>query len=235
MGERVQFHRFSDRGGILYPTDEARAVNEWWRRAGGRPAVVLTLALLAGACRSGPGGGSALTPEIPGYVSFGPMPPGQQVEALDVELQSRSSQPVKLISVMATGPGVGTVGKIVREEIAPVPNTDTGTNWVPDGDWVTYPPAGLLGHTCRVQQLFPLKGYVLRPRGARVRVAMTLQAVRPGRFGFTSVLVRYSVGGHLYDQRITLGTKFTVQRGVPPRAVSEFERPCVSRVSVLPR
>jgi len=212
-------------------------VTERWRRGGGRLAVVLPLALLVGACGSNSGGqpqGSALVRPATGYASFGPIPPGQQVEALDVDLQSRSSQPVKLTAVTVDGRGVGTVGKVVREEIAPIPNADTGTNWVPDGDWVTYPPADLIRHTCRVQQLFPLKGYTLMPQ-ARVRVAMTLQALSPGQFAFTSVLVHYRVQGVQYVQRIPLGTKFAVRSGVAPRRVSEFERPCVSKSSVLPQ
>jgi len=200
------------------------------------PVVSLVLVVAAG-CSSGSAEvprGSALARALPGYASFGPIPPGQQVESLDVDVQNASSRPVTLLGVSVSGPGVGAVGRIVRMQIAPIPNTDAGTNWIPDGEWVTYPPADLIQHTCRVQRLLPLRGYTLAPE-ARARLAMTLEALRPGLFAFRSVLVRYSTRGEQFVQRIPLGTRFTVADAAPPRPVSRFERPCVSKTGTLPR
>ena len=178
--------------------------------------------------------GSALVDPPPGLAGFGPIPPGQQVESLDVQLQNRSSQPVTLLGVDVRGRGVGGVGKIVRMEVAPVPNQEVGSYWVPDGEWVTYPPVVLLKHHCRVQRLLPLRGYVLQPR-ARIRVAMTLEGRRDGTFKFNGVEVRYSFNGVEYVQTVQIGVTFTVQKGAKPRWISPGERPCLSRTTVLPK
>lgn len=179
--------------------------------------------------------GSALVEPPPGLAGFGPIPPGQQVESLDVELENRrSSQPVTLLGVDVRGRGVGTVGRIVRMEAAPVPNQEVGSYWVPDGEWVTYPPVAFFRHRCRVQRLLPMHGYVLQPT-ARIRVAMTLEGVRVGTFKFTGVQVRYSLNGVEYVQTVRIGVTFSVRKGAKRRWISPGERPCLSHTTVLPR
>jgi hypothetical protein len=139
-----------------------------------------------------------------------------------------------LLGVGVHGRGVGTVGKIVRMEAAPVPNQEVGSYWVPDGEWVTYPPVAFFRHRCGVQRLLPLHGFVLQPR-ARIRVAMTLEGVRDGTFKFTGVQARYSLNGVEYVQTVLNGVTFTVKKGAKPRWISPGERPCLSHTTVLPK
>ena len=109
---------------------------------------------------------------------------------------------VTLLGVRVTGGGVGTVGRIIRMQAAPIPESDVGTDWVPNGEWVTDPPVEVdaPGSTlCDVQRLAPLNGYVLRPQ-ARVRIAMLLEAETPGVFHFGGVRVRYSQDGDIRSQ-----------------------------------
>jgi hypothetical protein len=167
---------------------------------------------------------------------FGPIPPGQQVESLDVELQNTSAISLTVVGVRIVGRGVGTVGRVVRMEAAPIPEVDVGTDWVPNGEWVTYPPvaeASPESAICDVQRLVPLRGYVLRP-GARIRIAMLLHALAPGVFQFSGVTARYSQNGATRGEYLTNGVRFTVTAHAIPRQVSQLEQPCLSRTTILP-
>lgn len=196
--------------------------------------ALLTASVLATGClHGGPPEGSALVVPPPGLAGFGPIPPNQQIESLDVDLQNASSLPVRLVEVIVEGTGIGEVGRILNMEIAPTRVVDVGTDTIPDGEWVTYPPVAFFENRCNVQQLLPLRGYVLRPNSA-VRVALRLQALEPGIFEFTSVDVRYEADGKSYRQIIANGLKFTVRSGVPSRKVSPIERPCLSHTTILP-
>jgi len=193
--------------------------------------------LIAVSCAGDRSAGTALAKPNGSFTNgFGPIPPGQQVESLDIELQNASAVPITVLGVRVVVMGVGTVGRIVRMQAAPIPETDVGTDWVPNGEWVTDPPvmeAGLGSSVCNVQRLARLRGYVLRP-GARIRIAMLLEALRPGVFQFRGVTARYSQKGAIYGEYLTNGVRFTVTEHAAPRQVSRGEQPCLSRTSVLP-
>jgi hypothetical protein len=218
--------------GIVH--DVGRAVRRVRRRECCAGALALLVVLLA-ACahHAGTLEGSALASPPPGLAGFGPIPPGQQVESLDVGLWNTSGRSLRLDRVTVSGQGVGTVGQILKMEIAPTRVVDVGTNKVPDGEWVTYPPVAFFENRCNVQTLSPLVGYLLAP-DAQVRVAMLLKAGSPGLFKFTSVDVYYRSDGTSYVQSIANGTKFSVQMGAPRRQISQLEQPCVQLTTVLP-
>ncbi|HVM66867.1 MAG TPA: hypothetical protein VMU14_18510 [Acidimicrobiales bacterium] len=82
--------------------------------------LVVVLVLCAVAC--GGGAGSALaTPNGHFLNGFGPIPPGQEVESLDVDLWNTSNVEVRMLSIQVDGQGVGTVGRIVRMEVGSAP------------------------------------------------------------------------------------------------------------------
>src|SRR4051794_13172391 len=107
----------------------------------GRRTLLTTALCVTAACSHGsPKTGSALPIYPSGLSGFGPIPPGQQVESLDVEFENVTSAPITLLGVTVRGRGIGSVGRIRRMEAAPEPNVDIGTDWIPSGEWVTYPP-----------------------------------------------------------------------------------------------
>lgn len=198
-----------------------------------RLGALALVGLLAACAHHGTLNGSALASPPPGMAGFGPIPPGQQVESLDVNLWNTSSGPLRLLRVTVAGEGVGAVGRILKMEIAPTRVVDVGADKVPDGEWVTYPPVAFFETRCNVQQLLPLDDHVLAPN-AQVRVAMLLQAVRPGSFKFTGANVHYEIGGTTYVQSIANGVSFSVRADAPKRQISKLEQPCVAQTTVLP-
>ncbi len=197
--------------------------------------LALVASVILSACgSSGPDTGTALAPPIAALAGFGPIPPGQQVESLEVELQNASNAPITILGVRIQGQGVGTVARVVRMEAAPIPEGDNGTRyWVPNAEWVTYPPVDQLDGVCHVQRLLPLRGYVLDP-GERIRVAMLLEAEQPGIFQFPSVTASYRTLDGDFQQVLPIGLRFGVSAGATRRAMAPGEKPCLSRTSVLP-
>lgn len=78
--------------------------------------------------------------------------PGAQLGLLDATVHNKSRSPLALTSITLTGPGFGTVIKLVDAKIAP---PETGRNGTPGGAFEVYPPTvyWTIGRTCNQQVL----------------------------------------------------------------------------------
>ena len=151
-------------------------------------------------------------------------------------LTNTSDTPITIVGVRATGPsGVGTVVHVLGAEMAPLPLSDEGYDFMPGGVFKTYPPSAvLLGRPrCNVQTLAPVDGYVLDP-GREARVLLRIRAGSPGRFYISTHVVTYRVGARTFEQSLLIGLKGRVVTGARPLRLESFEKPCASDVEVLP-
>jgi hypothetical protein len=137
-----------------------------------RACVVVLAAVLAvgvSACGQGTSAGTALANPNKIQVGAKALPIGAKIGFLAVTLDNTSKSTVTITSIPIQGSGVGTVVKVVQEQIAPL---TPGRNAVPASLYGTNPPVwwvyphGIGGQDvagCHRQVLVPVDGYKLRP------------------------------------------------------------------------
>ena len=191
--------------------------------------MLCALLLALAACQSGAAPeGTAIQPVPVTWDKFVPVPPGQEMGVLDVDLLNQSSSPVTLTSVAVSGPGVGTIGRILRVEIAPVDHTSN----VDSALFETDPPAEAFeGGVCRVQRLYPVRGFKLAP-GALVRVWVVIRFERAGFFRLDGYRVTY-VASRTVQQWLPYSFQTSVQAGANPHGPEKYEQPCLRMTTPL--
>jgi hypothetical protein len=157
-----------------------------------------------------------------------PIRPGTELGMLYVGIYNDTKSPVTMRSVVVRGEGIGTVVKVVEIRIAPANSKKDGklaVNSVAGALYGTNPPvydyAG-----CHKQILKPLKGYVIRPRGA-AHIWIVIRAVRPGKYNIPFHVVTYTDNGVLYRQVITIRAYGSVADNAHRPVLSGGEIPCV--------
>jgi hypothetical protein len=181
---------------------------------GHRPTRVCAVALaavLAGgvsACGQGTPVGTALANPNKIQVGAKALPIGAKIGFLAVTLDNTSKSTVTITSIPIQGSGVGTVVKVVQEQIAPL---TSGRNAVPASLYGTNPPVwwvhpqGADGQDvagCHRQILVPVDGYKLRP-GKLAWLWEVFQAVRPGKYVVPVHAVYYTQNGTSYREVVT--------------------------------
>ena len=146
---------------------------------------------------------------------------------MEMTALNNSSESTVVISGFAiSGAGVGSVASVRHVAIVP---WGKGGNGLPDTIYQTYPPAGTLPgrRACVRQTLFPVSGYVLKPR-AKARALVLIRIARPGRLNFHANSVSYSSDGHDYTQTIDRGIRLRAVDHGKPHPISTDERRCLS-------
>lgn len=135
---------------------------------------------------------------------------GTEIGMNAVWLDNVSHTPITIEAVRLVGPGVGTVLRRVRTEIAV-----SGRDSVPVTAYAEDPPVTLTTRGCVVQALRPVTGYRLLP-GRFVTLWTILLGLRPGRYHVVSHLVTYVQGGSRFRETITQGYHGAVARHTAP-------------------
>jgi len=181
-------------------------------------ALASSLSAAMAGCSSANGGpttGNALQPAYNAIYGIAPLKPGDQLGLLDVPLQNRSSQPVFIQSISPDGQGIGPVIRVVQMSLGPL---TAGRNATYGGAYTTDPPVALVGNSCHVQRLVPVRDYRIAA-GQMARVWVVIKAVRTGRFHVSAHTVDYVQNGKSLQQVITVGYSGTVSSDaayIPP-------------------
>ncbi len=185
--------------------------------------LVLSVGLLA-SCNGGrestrvPPGTALQAPAGRDWRVLGKVPPEYEWILMSAFLWNRSPEPIRLSEVTLAGSYIRSV-EVVRTQIAVIPGThhrraphENSPDVVPGGLYETYPPAyEEEGARCHVQEVSPVRGYVLGP-DEEARVLVWLRAASPGRFRIDGHLVRYEQSGQRFQQFIGVGVRGTVRR-----------------------
>lgn len=200
--------------------------------------LAAALAVSVAACGSG---------DVPTGSAFGrglanieidvrPLPPGAKLGFLFDYVQNGSGAPVTIDSArVERGLGIGTTVRMVQIEIAPV---TADRHAVPGGLYVTDPPVELFGpgwHGAlgrHVQVLRPSAGYRVSP-GARIRIWVVLQALRPGRYIVPAHVLYYTQHGTRYRQVLPLSYHGSVSTNARFPPVEHGEKGCLNKTRLL--
>ncbi len=164
-----------------------------------------------------------------------PLPPGAKLGFLADYVQNKSGAPLTIDSAsIERGLGIGTTARIVQVKIAPI---TADRHAVPGSVYVTDPPVVLFGPGwrgapgCHVQVLRPPAGYRVAP-GARIRIWVVLQALRPGRYIVPAHVLDYAQRGTRYRQVVALSYHGSVSPHAGFPAV-DLEKGCLDKTKLL--
>jgi hypothetical protein len=165
-----------------------------------------------------------------------PIRPGVAMGWDYIFLRNTSKATLTLTSVGISGPGIGTVARVVQVTVAPLrsgyhhyfPATAT-----PGGTYETQPPVigGNIGHNkivCWKQTLVPVPGYRMTP-GSDARIYIVLQAVRPGKYILPSEVIYYTQRGVRYQQVFPIRFEGSVADQAPSLSVDPSQLHCLRR------
>lgn len=160
---------------------------------------------LPGCGQEGIQDGHALRQNYPLATGAKPVRPGTELGFLDLYLDNTSSSTVVLSSVGITGPGIGTVARLVQVKIAPLRfgRHTYEEDAVPSSLYSTDPPVNFYGHGCHRQALFAVQGFRMTP-GSQVRVWIVIRAMRPGTWTVPQHVIYYTVDGTRFRQPVPL-------------------------------
>lgn len=193
-------------------------------------AAACAVLLAAGLCACGQAGkGTALA--NPNKVSVGAiaMRPGDEIGFLFVELYDTSRSPLTFQSISVRGPGIGKVVRLVQEDIAA---SGPPARVLPGAIYQTDPPAMWLGHSCHVQLLRPVRGYVLKPKQL-VLLWEVFRGVAPGRWSVPTHPVTYTQGGAAYREVITQEDYGVISRNARFVPMDPAQQRCLSKAKPL--
>jgi hypothetical protein len=174
-----------------------------------RGAIAFALLLAVAAC-GGVSTGSALDTGDTEQGGLATIRTGTEIGIDFAFVQNISSRPIILLDVTLAGTGNGTVIRPVEMKIAV-----SNRNSVARTAYVEDPPVFYDGNgRCDVQELRPVRGYVLRPRSF-VTIWTVLLGLRPGNYHITGNVVTYSQAGTRYQQTIRHGYHGRVTRHAP--------------------
>ena len=236
VGKRLHSGERADRAGkLLRPTSTMMSLSNntdgggphtGGRRLIGRACILVAAVAalaLSGCAGTGAQAGTALDPGYATVFGIAPLRPGDQVGMLDVGLWNRSNSPLTITAITVPGRGVGTVIRVIEVKIAPDRPLSSA---VFGGAYSTDPPVQYTAGHCRQQVLKPVHGYTMAP-GAKARVWVVIQDLRPGRFAIREHIIRYTQNGTRYQQAIQTGYKGSVARNAKYLAPISWQARCV--------
>jgi hypothetical protein len=149
-----------------------------------------------------------------------PIRPGTEIGLLEVYLHNVTASTITIDSVSLKGPGIGTVIRPVKIEMAPLRfgASKYERNAAPEALYNTDPPVFFFQDRCNRQALFRLKGFKMTP-GSEARVWIVLRAIRPGKWVIPRHVIYYTADGIKYRQAMPLHEYGSVSRHavyIPP-------------------
>lgn len=144
--------------------------------------------------------------------------------------ENTSHSTLTLQAVRLSGPGVGTVVRIVKARIAPFsPRKNAEKMQVDQGNYAEDPPVELGPDGCQRQALYQVRGFQLRP-GTTVRLWVIIKAVKPGHWQIPHLVLTYTENGGTYKHIVpfrywgTIRTNAHVSARIVP---DDFQAQCV--------
>lgn len=135
-------------------------------------------------------------------------------------MHNSSASTITVDSVSLKGPGIGTVIRPVKIEMAPLRfgKNDYARDATPEALYNTDPPVFFFQNRCNKQALFRLRGFKMTA-GSEVRVWIVLRALRPGKWVIPRHVIFYTMDGSKYRQAIPLreyGSVSSHAKYIPP-------------------
>jgi hypothetical protein len=189
----------------------------------GSTAPTLALALFSlSACTAGEATirGSSLQPTFTDVVTLAPLNPGQALGVMDLPLVNRSGEPLTLLSVRATGPGLGDIAAVEETQLV----LDVPT--IPSGAYTSKPPTTPVRGRCHRAALVPVRGFELAP-GEHVRVWFLVRAVSDGAYRSNRNTIRYRQAGEIQEQVLHILFAGTVSKDAPTLRPEKEDRKCL--------
>jgi len=219
------------------------AVARWLTVIGSR----MCLSVLAAAVVLGSGGctagqavwpGTAFSPDYGTSIGSPAIRPGMEFGWLYLYLDDTSKSALVLNSLRISGPGIGSVARVVEVKVAPLRSGYHhiyGLTGTPGGTYQTDPPVFLDGGECHKQALFPVPGHRLTP-GSEVRIYVVLRAARPGKYAVRHQVLYFTQNGVRYQQTFPIRFWGSVAKNAPVLRVDILQAVCVkkTRARVLP-
>jgi hypothetical protein len=162
------------------------------------------------------------------------VPIGEQWATMNASLLNTSGEALTILKLEVSGPGVGTVVRVLETKIAPIPRDGNSLAVTSGGIWRTLPPVEQRGTRCAAQTLRPVDGFVLQP-GRVVRALLLMEAESVGAFSFKGVRVTYEREGEAVTELVDFGQQGSVTaEGMPTPPLAGDELACAQLTRVLP-
>ena len=189
-----------------------------FKRVGTLAVAFTAMSLMLAEC--GTPGGNALVRGIPTRIGSKAVPPGTEIGLLYLFLQNNSNATIALNSVRISGPGIGSVVRLVQMDIAPLRNGRHHVlpSSVPSSQYPTDPPVFWEHGHCRKQALFPVRGFRMTS-GSIAWLWVVLRAIKPGKWKIPLHTISYTINGAKKTQNIPISDYGSVTKGaryLPP-------------------
>jgi hypothetical protein len=134
---------------------------------------------------------------------------------------------VLIDSVRMSGPGMGTVARVIEIKVAPLRIGDHDyPDAVPGGLYYTDPPVIASRGGCEKQELFAPHGYHMIP-GSQARMYFVLRYLRPGKYSIMHQVIYYTQHGVKYKQAFNITFHGSVAYDPPIFEVDPAQAECV--------